>query len=126
LALQCVVECGAVEAKLREATKLRQITARGDEKIAQALALKVITAAEADLLNKMKDLRSRVVKVDDFPSDFGKETKTANSGGGKAARSAVNSEKNTSAAKRGGDTASTASESTESAKMTSENKDTVE
>ncbi len=126
LALQCVVECGAVEAKLREATKLRQITARGDEKIAQALALKVITAAEADLLNKMKDLRSRVVKVDDFPPDFGKETKTANNGGGKAARSAVNSEKNTAAAKRGDDTASTASESTESAKMTSENKDTVE
>jgi len=73
-ALQCVIECGAAEAKLREATKLRQITARGDEKIAQALQLKVITAAEADLLNKLKDLRSRVVKVDDFPADFGKET----------------------------------------------------
>ncbi|MBP6056969.1 MAG: acyl-CoA dehydrogenase [Nitrosomonas sp.] len=72
-ALQCVIECGAAEAKLREATKLRQITARGDEKIAQALQLKVITAAEADLLNKLKDLRSRVVKVDDFPADFGKE-----------------------------------------------------
>ena len=73
-ALQCAIECGAAEAKLREATKLRQVTARGDEKIAQALQLKVITAAEADLLNKLKDLRSRVIKVDDFPADFGKET----------------------------------------------------
>ncbi|MBA3755678.1 MAG: acyl-CoA dehydrogenase [Nitrosomonas sp.] len=73
-ALQCVIECGAAEAELREAVKLRQVTARGDEKIAQALQLKVITAAEADLLNKLKDLRSRVIKVDDFPTDFGKET----------------------------------------------------
>jgi len=80
-ALQCVVESGAVEAKLREATKLRQITARGDEKIAQALQLKVITAAEADLLNKMRDLRNRVIKVDDFPPDFGKGTKASDNGG---------------------------------------------
>ncbi|PXW88247.1 acyl-CoA dehydrogenase [Nitrosomonas sp. Nm84] len=71
-ALQCVIACGAVEARLREATKLRQITAKGDEKIAQALQLKVITAAEADLLNKMKELRSRVVKVDDFSPDLGR------------------------------------------------------
>lgn len=74
-ALQCAIECSAVEAKLREATKLRQLTAKGDEKIAQALQLNVITAAEADLLNKLKDLRSRVIKVDDFPPDFGLETK---------------------------------------------------
>ncbi len=123
LALQCVIECGAVEAKLREATKLRQITARGDEKIAQALALKVITAAEADLLNKMKDLRSRVVKVDDFPADFGKETKAASNGGGKATRSAANSDKNTAAAKHDDDTAS---ESTGRVKTANEIKDAVE
>jgi acyl-CoA dehydrogenase len=76
-ALQCAIECSAVEAKLREATKLRQLTAKGDEKIAQALQLKVITAAEADLLNKLKELRSRVIEVDDFPSDFGSEIETA-------------------------------------------------
>jgi len=75
-ALQCVIECAPIEAKLREATKSRQITARGDEKIAQALQLKIITEAEADLLNKLKDLRSRVIKVDDFPADFGPEIKT--------------------------------------------------
>ncbi len=69
-ALQCVIDCGAAEARLREAVKLRQVTARGDEKIAQALQLKVITAAEADLLNKAKELRSRVVKVDDFSPDL--------------------------------------------------------
>lgn len=75
-ALLCVIECAPIEAKLREATKSRQITARGDEKIAQALQLKIITEAEAGLLNKLKDLRSRVIKVDDFPADFGPETKT--------------------------------------------------
>jgi acyl-CoA dehydrogenase len=69
-ALQCVVESAAVEAKLRGAVKLRQITARGDEKILQALQLNIITAEEADLLNRLKDLRNRVIKVDDFSSDF--------------------------------------------------------
>lgn len=73
-ALHCVIECGAIETRLREAVKLRQITARGDEKIAQALQLKVITATEADLLNKMKALRSQAIKVDDFPPDLGSET----------------------------------------------------
>ena len=73
-ALQCVIECDAIEARLREAIKSRQITARGDEKIAQALQFKIITDAEADLLKRMKDLRNRVIKVDDFPPDFGIET----------------------------------------------------
>jgi acyl-CoA dehydrogenase len=79
-ALKCAIECEAIEAKLREATKARQITAKGDEKIAQALQLKVITAAEADLLNKLKELRSRAVKVDDFAPDLSSETKAVNHG----------------------------------------------
>jgi acyl-CoA dehydrogenase len=74
-ALQCAIQCSPIEAKLREAAKLHQITAKGEEKIAQALQLKVITAEEADLLNKMRNLRSRVVRVDDFPPDFGLEAK---------------------------------------------------
>ncbi len=88
-ALQCAIECGTVEAKLREAVKLRQINAKGDEKIAQALQLKIITAAEADLLNKMKDLRNRVIKVDDFPPDFGTETRTSNKGSSNAINNIV-------------------------------------
>lgn len=74
-ALQCAIQCSPIEARLREAAKLRQITAKGEEKIAQALQLKVITAEEAELLHKMRNLRSRVIKVDDFPPDFGLEAK---------------------------------------------------
>lgn len=74
-ALRCAIECAAIEAKLREAVKSRKIADHGDGQLAQALQLNVITAAEADLLNKLKDLRSRVIKVDDFASDFGPETK---------------------------------------------------
>ncbi|UJO99857.1 MAG: DUF1974 domain-containing protein, partial [Nitrosomonas sp.] len=74
-ALQCVIQCSAIEAKLREAVKQHKITDHGDGQIAQALQLNIITAEEADLLNKLKDLRSRVVKVDDFPPDFGHETR---------------------------------------------------
>ncbi len=76
-ALQCAVECTAIEAKLRSAVKAGQVTAKGDDRIVQAVQQGVITAAEAALLNKMKDLRSRVVKVDDFPSDFSAESATA-------------------------------------------------
>ncbi|UJP04248.1 MAG: acyl-CoA dehydrogenase [Nitrosomonas sp.] len=74
-ALQCAIQCSAIEAKLREAVKQHKITDHGDGQIAQALQLNIITAEEADLLNKLKDLRSRVVKVDDFPPDFGHETR---------------------------------------------------
>ncbi len=132
LALQCAIECGAAEAKLREATKLRQITARGDEKIAQALELKVITAAEADLLNKMKDLRSRVIKVDDFPPDFGKETKASGNGSSRTASNLKSAErlrsnssnKNADHVDEPGDTK--AANPTNKAKAASENKDAVE
>jgi acyl-CoA dehydrogenase len=79
-ALQCAVECSAIEAKLRSAVKAGQVTVKGDGKIAQAVQQGVITAAEAELLNKMKDLRSRVVKVDDFPSDFAVEQSTSATG----------------------------------------------
>jgi len=75
-ALQCVIQCSAIEAKLREAVKQHKITDHGDGQIAQALQLNIISAEEAGLLNKLKDLRGRVVKVDDFPPDFGHETRT--------------------------------------------------
>ncbi|MBX9916843.1 MAG: acyl-CoA dehydrogenase [Nitrosomonas sp.] len=74
-ALQCVIQCSAIEAKLREAVKQHKITDHGDGQIAQALQLNIISAEEAGLLNKLKDLRGRVVKVDDFPPDFGRETR---------------------------------------------------
>jgi len=72
-AMKCAVECTTVEAKLRSAVKAGKITEIGDDEITQALQKGAITAAEAELLNKMKTLRSRVVKVDDFPADFSSE-----------------------------------------------------
>ncbi len=69
-ALQCVIECAAIEARLREAVKLRRITSQGDEQIAQAQQQGIISAAEAEQLHKLRDLRSRVIKVDDFPADL--------------------------------------------------------
>lgn len=70
LALQCAIECEPIEARLREAAKSRLISGRGDEKIAQALQHKLITQPEADLLGRLKELRNKVVKVDDFAKDF--------------------------------------------------------
>ena len=76
-ALLCAVVCEAAEAKLRVATKAGRVKARGDEKIAEALKLNIITAAEAESLEKMKSLRRKVIMVDDFPPDFGKEMQAA-------------------------------------------------
>ena len=70
-ALQCVVVCDAVEAKLRAAVKTGRIPAEGEEKIAAALKQRVITANELELMAGMKSLRRKVVMVDDFPPDFG-------------------------------------------------------
>ncbi|SEP88462.1 acyl-CoA dehydrogenase [Nitrosomonas ureae] len=95
-ALRCVIECGAIEAKLREAVKLRKITDHGDGQIAQALQLNVITAEEASLLEKLKDLRSKVIKVDDFRPDLESEAPgrhnavTGNSNTAMSARGAIN------------------------------------
>ncbi|PSJ18928.1 acyl-CoA dehydrogenase [Nitrosomonas supralitoralis] len=86
-ALQCVIECGAIEAKLREAVKLRKISDHGDGQIDQAVQLNVITEVEASLLNKLKDLRSKVIKVDDFKQDFEREAKSSNNESISATRS---------------------------------------
>ncbi|UJP05172.1 MAG: acyl-CoA dehydrogenase [Nitrosomonas sp.] len=65
-ALQCAIACESIEAKLRQAVKQNRITRRVHGQIEQALERAVITAEEADLLHQLKDLRQRVVKVDDF------------------------------------------------------------
>ena len=76
-ALQCAVVCEAAEAKLRAAVKNGQLHSRGDARIAEALQQGVISAAEAESLEKMKSLRRSVIMVDDFPADFGKEMQAA-------------------------------------------------
>ena len=74
LALQCAIDSETAEAKMREGVKSKHITASGEGKIAQALQLNFITDAEADLLYRLRELRSKVIKVDDFAADF--DTKT--------------------------------------------------
>ncbi len=69
-ALFCAISCESIEARLRAATKEGQLTAKGDGRIAQAVALNLISAEEAALLDKMKILRRRVIMVDDFTPSF--------------------------------------------------------
>ena len=69
-ALQCAVACEVIETKLRGAVKSGQISERGDEKITEALAQKIISAEEAETLKQMQYLRRNVIMVDDFSSDF--------------------------------------------------------
>ncbi|MDR4518486.1 MAG: acyl-CoA dehydrogenase [Nitrosomonas sp.] len=73
-ALQCAIESAPVESKVRSAVKSGKITAQGEkDQITQAYHLNVINASEFELLKQMKELRSRVIKVDDFSQDFAYE-----------------------------------------------------
>ncbi len=71
-ALQCAVECEAIETKLHRAFKAGKISVPDEEKIDVAMKQNIISASEAALLNKMKILRRRVIMVDDFSPKFGK------------------------------------------------------
>ncbi len=71
-ALVATIAAEAVEAKVRAAQKAG--TLRGEqpgELARQALAANVITAAEQKLLERAAQLRDEVIRVDDFPQDFG-------------------------------------------------------
>ena len=63
----------AIEQKIRAAVKAKTIPAGdGDALIQSAMAAKVITADEASALQEFVKLRNEVVRVDDFPQDFGR------------------------------------------------------
>jgi acyl-CoA dehydrogenase len=70
LALQCAEKCEVANLKIRTAVKAGQVSARGDEKITEALDQGIITSTEAESLKEMKFLRRRVIMVDDFLPDF--------------------------------------------------------
>jgi len=72
LALEAAVASEAIEAKLRAAQKAGKLTVRApDQLIAQAQASGVISREEAGLLARRDELRAKVIRVDDFPQDFG-------------------------------------------------------
>ncbi|MGB9150051.1 MAG: acyl-CoA dehydrogenase [Burkholderiales bacterium] len=69
-----VVEAEAIETKIRMAAKSGELPGhQAADQIAEALTLNVITPAEAEILRRAQMLKQRVIMVDDFPKDFGKE-----------------------------------------------------
>lgn len=75
LALAATLEAEPIEAKIREGEKQGLFDANplaNVRDVAQAaLAAGVVNAAEYALLQRRNALRDRVIRVDDFPSDFG-------------------------------------------------------
>ncbi|MGC2518850.1 MAG: acyl-CoA dehydrogenase [Burkholderiales bacterium] len=71
-ALNATIEAEAVEAKMRAAQKAGTLHGERPEELTRAaLAANVITAAEQRLLERAAQLRDAVIRVDDFPQDFG-------------------------------------------------------
>jgi acyl-CoA dehydrogenase len=74
LALKAQLAVEPVEAKIRAAQKAKKVGAGDTALVAKhALEAGVITAAELAQLQRRNELRDKVVRVDDFPQDFGLE-----------------------------------------------------
>ncbi|HEY5637915.1 MAG TPA: acyl-CoA dehydrogenase [Burkholderiales bacterium] len=72
-AFLATVACEPIEKKLREAVKRGALTPRsGIDTAVSACEKGVLTAAERELWPKKERLRKDVIKVDDFPQDFGR------------------------------------------------------
>lgn len=70
-ALPKVIAAEAVERKLREAVKQKQISAGSDEQMLQAaLQSGIITSGEAGLVADARAARREVIRVDDFPAGY--------------------------------------------------------
>ncbi len=73
LALLATVAAEAVEAKIRAAQKAGKVGGRdAAEAERHALEAGVISAEESALLERRRVLRDKVIRVDDFPQDFGR------------------------------------------------------
>jgi acyl-CoA dehydrogenase len=72
LALEATMKAEAIEAKVRAAQKAKTISGRGQDALtADAFAKGVITSDEKATLERREALRQKVIRVDDFPQDFG-------------------------------------------------------
>ena len=72
-AFLAAVACEPIEKKLREAVKAGVLTPRsGTDTAAQAREKNVITTEELAQWQRKEALRKNVIKVDDFPQDFGR------------------------------------------------------
>ena len=73
-ALPKVIAAEAVEKKLRTARKAKQIFAVDDgEALREGVAAGVITPTEAALVEAANAARREVIRVDDFPADYGQK-----------------------------------------------------
>ncbi len=76
LALEATLQAEEIEARMRAAQKARRVAGRTPEElVTAAFDAGVITAAERALLLRRDELRNKVIRVDDFPMDFGPERK---------------------------------------------------
>jgi acyl-CoA dehydrogenase len=72
-ALGAVIAAEAVEAKIHAAHKAGTIAGKSPDQLAgHALQKGVISRAEAETLERARQLRRKAIMVDDFPQDFGK------------------------------------------------------
>jgi acyl-CoA dehydrogenase len=73
-AFLAATEAEAIEAKIRAAEKSGALVSRqASEQLVEALKHGVISPSEAEMLRRAHILKRRVIMVDDFPKDFGKE-----------------------------------------------------
>jgi acyl-CoA dehydrogenase len=72
-ALIATIEAEAIDAKVRDAHKAGAISGNSQEELVQAaLAAGIITGKEHAHLQRTARLRDQVIRVDDFPQDFGR------------------------------------------------------
>jgi acyl-CoA dehydrogenase len=72
-ALIATIEAEAIDAKVRNAQKIRTISGKSQEELVRsALAAGIITPEEHAHLQRTARLRDEVIRVDDFPQDFGR------------------------------------------------------
>jgi acyl-CoA dehydrogenase len=72
-AFQATIACEAIDEKLRKAVKKGKVVVQaGSDLGSLAMQARIITAEELALWQRKEALRRHVIKVDDFPQDFGR------------------------------------------------------
>lgn len=81
LALEAAVEADGLETRLRHAIKEGRLQAQGRyvATVQAAVSAGIISAPEAQVMQRRDELRQKVIRVDDFPQDFGRDEQAAQS-----------------------------------------------
>jgi acyl-CoA dehydrogenase len=71
-ALLATIQAEEIEARIRSAQRAGKLTAAtSQDLVAEAVRMGIIGAADSALLKRRDELRNKVIRVDDFPPDFG-------------------------------------------------------